>query len=236
MSKLKLLNRRELDSAKAKDRQKEIDEGKKLATRVDILRRTVADEERTLDQFRVTTVASIQTEIDGKIKEKDKLDEELAVRREERKALLKPLNAAWDDVNAQKESLAGETEALSQRKSALNAQVSTNIERERQLRIEEGRIADDRKSAHEFVQKAKKMNKDAASDLMNARTQSEILLSNAQAIEQGVLKREKNVSLLEGLVEQRRKANDVITRKNDEDRVRLRDAYATLERIKNRLK
>ncbi len=62
MSRVKLLSKREIDVAKARDRQREIAEGTKLAQRVDGLRELAADEEKSLNDFRIKTLTAINEE------------------------------------------------------------------------------------------------------------------------------------------------------------------------------
>ncbi len=111
-----------------------------------------------------------------------------------------------------------------------------NIQREKENEIEKERIADMRERAEGMFVQADKMNKEAAKDFMDARAGASQIMSNAQAFEASVALREKRATILEELVEQRRRDNDIVTKNNDAERVRLRDAYATLERTKKQLK
>lgn len=77
MSKVRLLTKREVDVAKAKDRQREIDEGKKLADRVDALRRMAVEEEQKLELYRTQALSTIQEDINAKIIERDILLKEI---------------------------------------------------------------------------------------------------------------------------------------------------------------
>ncbi len=80
------------------------------------------------------------------------------------------------------------------------------------------------------------MNTDAATELMKARTESRTMTSNAQAIEAAALKKERGVNLMAGFVNQRRSQNEKESNRLTEERTRLRDAWATLERTQQRLK
>ena len=60
---IKLLTKQEINLRKANEKRLEIEEGRKLASRVDNLRELVAQEEASLASFRAKTVANIGAEI-----------------------------------------------------------------------------------------------------------------------------------------------------------------------------
>lgn len=74
---MKLLSKIEINTLKSVERKKEIDEGVKLAKKVDTLREVASKEESNLRKFRIETLAIIQSEINLKIKERDSLLEEI---------------------------------------------------------------------------------------------------------------------------------------------------------------
>ncbi len=236
MGKVRLLSRREVDTRKAMERQQTIAEGAKLAKRVDALRETVAHEEVGLDKFRMETVTKIQSEIDTKIQERDAILEHITTLKGERKALLIPLDAKWKEVKEREEKVAAKADSTAQREVQLELDISVNVERERRNRIEQDRLANERGAAEQLRIAAERMNKSASKDLMDARAEAQKLVSNAQAIEEAALIKEKRLTLLEGALTQRQKVNDYQTKLNNEERIRVRDAYATLERIKSKLK
>ncbi len=236
MSRVKLLSKREIDVRKAQDRQREIAEGTKLAHRVDGLRELAADEEKSLNDFRIKTLTAINEETTPLFKERDELLNELVALRDERKGLLKPLDDEWLKVRAVSKDLDKESEVLAQEKAQLKLAIGANIQREKENTIETERLADTEERVKELLVKIDRMNKDAATDLMNARATAKQIVSNAQAFEASITLREKRATMLEELVEQRRKENDIVTRNNDAERVRIRDAYATLERTKKQIK
>lgn len=70
---MKLLEKREIDKLKAIDRRKEIDEGIKLARKVDTLRELSAKEETNLLKFRDESIKKVKEEINILIAEKEAL-------------------------------------------------------------------------------------------------------------------------------------------------------------------
>lgn len=70
---MKLLSKSDVQKAKSLDRQREIDEGLKLARRVDALREIAAAEESSLAKFRIETIAKIHDEISILAAKRDEL-------------------------------------------------------------------------------------------------------------------------------------------------------------------
>lgn len=92
MSKVRLLSKRDIDQAKAQDRQREIAEGVKLAKRVDELRGTLSKEESQAQLFREAATKQIQAEIASLLNQRDALKKEiidLTTLREERSRIKK---------------------------------------------------------------------------------------------------------------------------------------------------
>ncbi len=101
---MRLLAKSEVAKAKSIDRQREIDEGLKLANRVDALRHTAAEEEAALNKFRINTIAKINEEIVTKAKEREELEVGNVFLREERIRLKGPIDLVqeWEMVRKDK--------------------------------------------------------------------------------------------------------------------------------------
>lgn len=70
---MKLLSKREIDASKALERKLEVDEGRKLAEKVDMLRRLYAEEQAKFARFRDETIHAVLGEIRILIEERDSL-------------------------------------------------------------------------------------------------------------------------------------------------------------------
>lgn len=70
---MKLLEKSVINNLKALERKREIDEGKKLAERVDKLRELSSKEQANLSEFRDHTLKAIRQEIDDALFEKEKV-------------------------------------------------------------------------------------------------------------------------------------------------------------------
>jgi hypothetical protein len=74
---MKIRDKLEISTAKAREKQKEIEEGAKIAKTIDVLRETKAREESSLRKFRDESLKRIQEEINAKIMEKKLLTEDI---------------------------------------------------------------------------------------------------------------------------------------------------------------
>src|SRR5262245_26890114 len=89
---MRLLDKREVDQKKATERRLEVEEGKKLAHKVDELRRLWAEEEPRIRQARDNLVAECQKDTDKAIARRKDAERE-ALYWEERKAeAMKPVD------------------------------------------------------------------------------------------------------------------------------------------------
>lgn len=95
---MELLKKSAIDTLKANERKREIDEGMKLASRVDKLRELASTEQTNLSKFRDTTMKAIRNEIDTEIAKKDALVRENTELREENARLKQVLEKTVEDI------------------------------------------------------------------------------------------------------------------------------------------
>lgn len=112
---MKLMPKSEVEKAKATEQKQNIDEGMKIARRIDNLREIAASEEVSLENFRRTTVEKIHEEISTEAKKREDLRAEVAILEERRKKALEPLEAEWSVLHASKEELKNSWEEFDSR-------------------------------------------------------------------------------------------------------------------------
>lgn len=95
---MKLLSKSAVDAAKALEQKRTIDEGMKLAQRVDNLREVAAEEEVSLENFRRKSVENINKEITEKTGDRDSLKREVEEYEKRRRDALKPINEELEAV------------------------------------------------------------------------------------------------------------------------------------------
>lgn len=125
---MKLLSKADVQKKLTDDRKREIDEGAKLARKVDTLRKVSSEEEVNLRKFREETLKSIQSEITSKIGEKEillneiqTLSNEISCKKEERIRLSQPvdLQEEWKKVSLEEKRIDNIKRELSDRETAL---------------------------------------------------------------------------------------------------------------------
>lgn len=132
---IKLLKKSEIDSLKAKDRQREINEGLKLAKTVDNLREVKAQEEESLTKFRNKMVSEINEEIQNKTNELNSLLKRIKDAEEEKAKAMIPLTEEWDKISEINKGLEKEKLDLEQRDLILSEKERTLSEREKDFEV-----------------------------------------------------------------------------------------------------
>lgn len=94
---MKLLDKREIDVAKAAERHMEIEEGRRLAVRVDSLRELFSKEQGSLAKYRDETMKEALKQLAEVTAKRDQMIEERLEAEEQRNAALKPV----DDIKAE---------------------------------------------------------------------------------------------------------------------------------------
>lgn len=107
-----LPKKQDIDREKNLERKKEIDSGVQLATRIDKLRETKANEERALFEWRKNSIKLIQREIDDYITVRDNLKNQTEEAEVYRKKLLEPLDNEWILLNQEKNNIIEEQQNM----------------------------------------------------------------------------------------------------------------------------
>ena len=102
---MRLLKKSEVTQKKAQARKQEIDEGVKIAQKVDAVRNTLAEEEANLDKFRTESVKNIKAELAPLEEKRDGLKKEVQELERTREQLLIPLTEEWEEVETAKKQI-----------------------------------------------------------------------------------------------------------------------------------
>lgn len=197
---MKLLKKDDIIKAKAKDRQLEVDEGMKLARKVDVLRETQVIEEETLAKFRRETLELITKEVNERVIVKDSLNKEVEVLERRRTAALIPLAAEWDRVAQKNRNLEATENMLNHLDETLQAKDSILKEREALILIKEKRTNDMHKQTQDLLvetdilkSETARLNVQANDELQKAKRASTASLQNIEEKERFIENREKAV-------------------------------------------
>lgn len=221
---------------KAQEQKQSVDEGKKLAQRVDTLRELAAIEESSLEKFRSETLEQIHKETTEAATKRDALLGEVRELEAAKKEALQPLTRELELIDQAREELAKKTAENAAQALTIDAIRDSLFQKEKEidqalLRVETKEEAVTRKLAdiintetdtNQRNQTAIRLMEEA--DNIRTKLSSE-LVHREQACENT----EKRLILGEQELEKGRK-------QLLEDRIRLDDRSRTLERALNRLK
>lgn len=194
---VRLLPKSEIDKRKSEEQRTAMQEGLKVAERVDTLREIASSEEASFDKYRKDTLISIQEEIEPKRKELEQLTIEINGLRTEREKLLIPLDFKWYEVKKIEEYNKVKGQELSVLEGSL-AEKSVMLEvRERDVVKSEDKSEDLKRLAGAMFTQAEaqvaKSREDSSSMLNKA--QAELSLVELQKLD--IAKRETNATAKE---------------------------------------
>lgn len=232
---MKLLQKSEVAASKNYQHKLELDEGAKLATKVDKLREMASVEEANLSKFRMESLKNIKSELDSLVSEKNSLINEVNSLKEEREDLLKPINAEVDRLNDLKERLQRDEEAYQQNLLSLGTIRETLHIRSIELSNEELRVENIKTSAIESYSKAESMRIDIDLHLKEVSELKNKLDIELKEREKVVILNEERIRFLD---EDLKKRNEDLEKEKlfiINEKIRLKDREDTLEReIKRR--
>lgn len=232
---MRLLPKSAVDKAKALDRQREVEEGAKLAKKVDALRELHSEEERGLTDFRSRTIKEIMGEINTLTTEKEALINDISAIKAERKLLLEPLDVKWQEVNKAQVICNNWEQDLERREEKVGELDKKLLNLLKVLDVEKGQIADERIRSKELVASSGRMYEEAKETLADARnksqvilTEAEIKLSESNIRDEQVTAKERDILMLREHTKSWEK--DLTNRERA-----LKDKYDTLLRTEKRL-
>lgn len=233
---MQLLEKRQIDGLKARERHQEILEGKKLAEKVDALRELASREQTNLAKFTEEATTRLKAEIDALISVREGVKSEIKVL-EKQKALAKvPLDEEWAKFHAKR----AELDALELEIHAKRENLTKKEEEYRKdvhsLGVEESRVQDERHRSVDSLAKAFQFLQEADGTLQDARNAAATIQVAAELRDEESILREKESEERERNVTQREEDNRKQEKDLEEGWILLRDRQATLEYEINRLK
>ena len=215
---LRLLNKRDIDSAKARDKSQAVAEGLKLTKRIDGLRELTAETEASYEKFRNETLQAVQKEIDRKIDERDALDPLIEKKKQELLTLSGPLDQAWmyyvksekARIDETRSALASRVVELGQ-KTAEYTSLTAETAKERESYLEgQENNATLLKEARTVKAEAEQAASEARNKASALLQEAENKLNQAKKREESTKTREQNVLLHEQTL--KRKEDELETR------------------------
>jgi len=233
---IRLLQKSEVQKAKALERQKEIEEGKKLATRVDKLRELSADEERNLRESRDKAISAIRIAINPLIEQKEDVERQITTRREELATLMRPIDDRWVEINQAQKLLDDWEEDLEKRDGENELVKSKNLDIATKLSKREKNLEHNEAVFKEMLAEAVHMSEQAKEILADARNEAQAHISASELIKTQLREREEKIAARERDAVLKEKLNAETQKYHAEEKIKLTDMRATLERGLQRLK
>lgn len=224
----------DIQKLKSNDRKREIDDGVKLARKVDALRTSVSVEEATLTKWRTETMAAAVADIEGVVRQKNLLQDDVRVLERIRTKLQEPIDAAWDDIHARTQELDAIGEALHAREAYLERRVAEQSSAVERLATEKERAADERERARALLEEAVQLRIDVGN--ANDELERNIHLHEASlnAREEQAQAREEALANTQERITKREQEQDARERILNTEEARVKDLYETLLRNQKR--
>lgn len=194
---MRLLEKNQVDTLKNDERKKDIEEGVKIAKRIDELRRLEGDERKRITAWRDQTLALAQEDIKKVFSQKDSLQQVVSVLEEERRRLREPLDEEWEKVREKKEELVSRENYLVSREVSYEKKEQSLLQREKEAQVEIGRADDLMRVASQRVADAQKTLSSAQEQSKSMRQRAQDILGEAQFREKIVQEREIQVAIRE---------------------------------------
>lgn len=233
---MKLMPKSEVEKAKSAEQKQAVDEGMKLARRIDNLREIAASEEVSLENFRRTTVERIHEEISTETGKRDALRTEVATLERRRKEAIKPLDEEWEALRVAKEELEREGAALGEREFAIRKMEQHTFDTKSETDGILARAKTKDELSNTRLHEAEKAAKDAESALAHAVVVHDEALAYEAKIKEAVTHRENIVLARE--IDATIRGKELLAREIAlaDGWILLRDREALLERTIKRSK
>lgn len=234
---MKLLNKSEIIKNKSLERQQEIEEGAKLARRIDTLRETCTKEEANFSKFRDQSLKTIREEISALSAQRDEMQKRIEFLKEGNNLVIYgEIDVEWRKIRFKNREIEESHEKLYRRSKELDArqdqideaQRIANVDRNRldaeKIRIRENleNSEESKKKSAEILEKSEK-NRDDVEKSLKEKTQVLVVR------EASIATREKEVNLkIEWLAKEELR---LMTKERE-----INDKYETLLRTTQRLK
>lgn len=226
---MRLLSKREVDLKKSQDRKREIDEGVKLAKRVDDLRQLAAEEEKNLEDFRVKTVKAFREEMTEKEEQRDFLDTEIDIKTRARNTIALPLDKVLEQLRESNKTLQEQKIELELKESEFQKYRSMIEEDMHLIENEKGRIAEEKHRTTQFLVQAKN-DLDYAQEVLAKANEKERLISASLSFkEKELIEREEKATQLIAEAEVQTKKIEKYEVELMKRELTLRDGWKTLE-------
>lgn len=233
---VRLLSKHEIQRRKSEERRQEIEEGLKVARRVDALRETLASEETSLEQYRSSTLKAIQNDLQETADKKNSLLSEIAILERRRSQLQVPLDAAWSQARALREEARLQLETNQVQAVELKTyearlqQRSVEIQKEQEvISLQKDDIATEKLQASSLLEKANNVYERSVEQLRKFEHLQRQKEEEFSEIEKEIQAREKEIQYQQERIRERNKMLQT-------QELELQERYLQMEATAKRLR
>lgn len=228
---MKILSQNEIDARKSEDKRFTLEEGLRIAKKIDEVRSTLFQEESNLKKFREETTKIVQAEIDKLIGQRDTLQYEVDVLNRQNLNLKKPFDEEWEMIKMMRvNELDEKLYNVESREKELNKKLLDFSYKEKSLQDAETRILDQDNRSTKALEEARLKEKEAQDLLNDAKLRDDAIqreINEKTKIfrekESGWLAKERDLDIREEAL--RRSVQELVKRERF-----INDKYMTLQR------
>lgn len=233
---VKLLPKSQLQEQKARETTREIQEGLKLANRVDGLRKTYSDVEQGLEKYGIATLTQIQGEIAAEQKKFEEISGKTRAMQAKYDAMIPEISMKRTELYQFERTLEKWEQKLEKRQEVVDLGEIDIAEAKQKAKDSLKRQEDNERIARNLLIEADKKKNEAEVTLITARKVSDKAYSDQKSMEASLNLREFSIQSQEKeiLTKETQLMND---RKDlEQEKIRVKDQRETLKRSLERIK
>lgn len=230
-----LLPKQEIDKRKAEEKRLDIEQGMKLAKKIDLLREAASVEMANINKFRDAALKNIREELSALESQKAVLISECAEAEEQKRVARVPLDIEWSRVNQAKLEIDTWRDGLGEREEVIAGKELDCDVLAKELELESDRIADAKIAALEKLSEAEKKKSHADIILLEAHEEQRRVKKILDEREQKVARREAEAEVIARDANNQKQANFEHEMNLGQRERALQDQIQMFIRSKNRL-
>jgi len=212
-----LLNRQDVDKKKAEERRQMLEEGMKLAERIDSLREMAANEESIFEKMQSDRLKNLEEKIAESVRQIEAIEIEIDERREKLVAYKKPLEQQWFTyIKEEKADIDSRKASLLKEQSNLQNAIALNIQRERDNETHAKELELRRLEYQRLIAEAKEAKKQIDAEARKTRSQAQQILSESEARDEDSKRKEREM-------DERKNHLDLREKKLEEESIAIRE-------------
>lgn len=233
---VKLIPKSQLQEQKAKQQTREIEEGIKIAKRIDGLRETYSNVEQGLEKYRIATLQSIQEEINSFNTKKEILSEDVNLIQRKYDRMMQEISTKRIGIAQFEKSLKGWEKKLEEREKKVSLEEFDIMEAKNKAELSLSVQQDNERITANLLIQADKRRIEAQNTLETAKLIQEKAYSDKKDIEVTLVLREYSIKAQE---EGNLKKSMELESKEKElniEKIQVKDMKETLQRSLNRIR